>query len=233
MTDIPVLYAFSAGMLATINPCGFVMLPAFIAYQIGLADASRGVAIRLANSITVSLLVSAGFITLFGVIGFIISIGGAFIINAFPWFGLAAGIALLSLGLYSIITKKKISFLRASQFQGPRKVRNVREYYLFGISYGFASLSCTLPIFLVVIASAITLKGVIPGLIQFISYGLGMGFIFAGITISTVFFKTATANKLRPVMIRLDLIGSIALTAAGLYLIHYWTLGVGAKVLFN
>ena len=122
------------------------MLPAFIAYQIGLADVSRGVAIRLANSITVSLLVSAGFITLFGVIGFIISIGGAFIINAFPWFGLAVGIALLSLGLYSIVTKKKISFLRASQFQGPRKVRNVREYYLFGISYGFASLSCTLPI---------------------------------------------------------------------------------------
>ncbi|PZC50798.1 MAG: Cytochrome c biogenesis protein CcdA [Chloroflexi bacterium] len=233
MTDIPVLYAFSAGMLATINPCGFVMLPAFIAYQIGLADTSRGVATRLVNSITVSLLVSAGFITLFGIIGFIISIGGAFIISAFPWFGLAAGVALSSLGLYSMFAKKKIGFMRTSRLQGPREVRSVREYYLFGISYGLASLSCTLPIFLVVVASAITIKGAIPGLIQFISYGLGMGFIFAGITISTVFFKTATANKLRPVMRHLNLIGSVALTAAGLYLVHYWTFGVGAKVLFN
>ena len=233
MTDIPVLYAFSAGMLATINPCGFVMLPAFIAYQLGLGNASQSIVIRLANSIIISLMVSAGFITLFGIIGFMISMGGAFIINAFPWFGLAAGISLSFLGLYAILAKKKIGFVRASQFQGPSKVSNVKEYYLFGISYGLASLSCTLPIFLVVVASAITVKGVVPGFIQFITYGLGMGFIFAGITISTVFFKTATANKLRPLMTNLDLIGSIALVGAGLYLIHYWTLGVGAKILLS
>ena len=233
MTDIPILYAFTAGMLATINPCGFVMLPAFIAYQLGLANTSRSITVRLGISITISLMVSAGFITLFGIIGVIISMGGAFIINTFPWFGLAAGILLSCLGLYAILTKKSIVFMRASQFKGPREVSNIKEYYLFGISYGLASLSCTLPIFLVVVASAITVKGVLPGLIQFISYGLGMGFIFAGITISTVFFKTAIANKLRPLMTNLDLIGSFALVGAGLYLIHYWTLGVGANILLS
>ena len=30
--------AFSAGMVATLNPCGFAMLPAYLSYFMGLQD---------------------------------------------------------------------------------------------------------------------------------------------------------------------------------------------------
>ena len=32
--------AFSAGMVATVNPCGFAMLPAYLSYFLGLEEPS-------------------------------------------------------------------------------------------------------------------------------------------------------------------------------------------------
>ena len=36
----PLAYAFGVGMVATFNPCGFAMLPAYLSYFLGLEDAS-------------------------------------------------------------------------------------------------------------------------------------------------------------------------------------------------
>ena len=38
VTARPVPYPFGAGMLAIVNPCGFVMLPAFAAFYCTLGD---------------------------------------------------------------------------------------------------------------------------------------------------------------------------------------------------
>lgn len=38
MIDAPVAPAFTAGLVATINPCGFVMLPAYLSWFIETAD---------------------------------------------------------------------------------------------------------------------------------------------------------------------------------------------------
>ena len=32
MIDAPLALAFSAGLVATVNPCGFAMLPAYLSY---------------------------------------------------------------------------------------------------------------------------------------------------------------------------------------------------------
>jgi hypothetical protein len=36
--DAPFALAFTAGLVATVNPCGFAMLPAYLSYFMGLAD---------------------------------------------------------------------------------------------------------------------------------------------------------------------------------------------------
>ncbi|MGD9755164.1 MAG: cytochrome c biogenesis protein CcdA, partial [Acidimicrobiia bacterium] len=38
MGGAPLALAFAAGMLATVNPCGFAMLPAYLSYFVGLED---------------------------------------------------------------------------------------------------------------------------------------------------------------------------------------------------
>ena len=41
MIDAPLAYAFGVGMVATFNPCGFAMLPAYLSYFLGLEGAER------------------------------------------------------------------------------------------------------------------------------------------------------------------------------------------------
>ena len=36
MIDAPLALAFTAGMVATVNPCGFAMLPAYLSFFLGL-----------------------------------------------------------------------------------------------------------------------------------------------------------------------------------------------------
>ncbi len=36
MIDAPLAYAFGVGMVATFNPCGFAMLPAYLSYFLGI-----------------------------------------------------------------------------------------------------------------------------------------------------------------------------------------------------
>ena len=40
MIDAPFALALTAGMVATVNPCGFAMLPAYLAYFVGAEDAA-------------------------------------------------------------------------------------------------------------------------------------------------------------------------------------------------
>ena len=35
MIDAPLALAFAAGLVATVNPCGFAMLPAYLSYFMG------------------------------------------------------------------------------------------------------------------------------------------------------------------------------------------------------
>jgi len=36
--DAPLAFAFGAGMVATVNPCGFAMLPAYLSFFLGIED---------------------------------------------------------------------------------------------------------------------------------------------------------------------------------------------------
>ena len=231
MFDIPVAYAFSAGMVATINPCGFMMLPAYIAYHMGLGDESKSPFIRAANGTFMGLVATMGFVVLFGAVGLVITAGGSVLIRFFPYWGLGVGIALVLLGAFLLLTRRHLGILALSRFQGPKTIQGVRGFFLFGIGYALASLSCTLPIFLVVVGSALAAGGFVVGVIQFVSYGLGMGAVLIGVTLAVVFFKTGVSQGMRFLMPYVEPIGAVALVAAGSYLVYYWTLGTGGQEL--
>jgi cytochrome c-type biogenesis protein len=56
-------FAFGAGLLATVNPCGFVMLPGFIGMQLGAAEEAgqRTVVSRCAQGLGLGLVLSGAF----------------------------------------------------------------------------------------------------------------------------------------------------------------------------
>ena len=44
MSTATLLLAFSAGMVAAVNPCGFALLPAYLAYYLGLESSGDAAA---------------------------------------------------------------------------------------------------------------------------------------------------------------------------------------------
>ena len=59
MTTI-IVAAFAAGMVPTVNPCGFAMLPAYLGYFIGLDDGHVDRAEAVRRALVIGGVVSAG-----------------------------------------------------------------------------------------------------------------------------------------------------------------------------
>lgn len=223
-TLLPVGYAFAAGMVSSVNPCGFFMLPAYVSYQLGTEEQGfyeSAVYIRFLRAILVALVATAGFIAVFSLIGYIIALGGRWLITVFPYAGMVIGVALVSLGMWLLISHKPLGITAAGRV-GVTPRKNLRNVFLFGASYGVCSLSCTLPVFLVVVGSALATKGFGASLGQFISYSLGMGLILTAVTVGSALFKDATARFLKGLLPYIHTLSALFLVGAGIYVVYYW-----------
>ncbi len=168
--------------------------------------------------------VTLGFVAFFGVMGALLSLGGQFLIDFIPWAAVLIGVVLILLGIYLLVGGHLYTNLpgRLAGRLGNPGGSSIRGFLIFGIAYGIAALSCTLPVFLVVVASALALEGFASGLLQFVSYALGMGFVIALVTIGSALFKEAVNRWLRrlvPVVARLS---GLLLIFAGSYILYFW-----------
>ena len=224
---LPFGYAFGAGMVTTVSPCGIAMLPAYVSLYLGdekedFEDKSS--LWRGTRALAISGVVTLSFVVFFGVMGAILSVGGQFLINVIPWIAVLIGVALIVMGIYLIRGGHVYTNLparlahRLSNLGGSR----IKGFLVFGIAYGIAALSCTLPIFLAVVASALVMKGFTSGLLQFISFALGMGFVITIVTIGSALFKETVnrwLHRLVPVIARLN---GLLLILAGGYILYFW-----------
>ncbi len=223
---LPLGFAFAAGMVATVNPCGFVMLPAYLGIYVSDQDATADVPLgrRLAKSLYVSGALGLGFVLLFGAVGLAVSAGAGQVSRVFPWIGFGLGFLLAGLGAY-LLAGGKIYAGAASQVAsriGDPRDSSLRGYFLFGISYAVASLSCTLPIFLGLVSSTLSSGGIFAATGQFLAYALGMAFVITLLTVAIGVFKGALVNRLRRAMPYVNPISAGVLIVVGGYLVFYW-----------
>ena len=134
--------AFTAGLVATVNPCGFAMLPAYLSYFIGTdTDVSLSRSASLSRGLVVGTVVSSGFLAVFGLAGLLLTLGLQSLTDVLPWLALVIGIGLGVLGIAMI--RGYYLNVRIPGIRGAKKERNLRSLFLFGVSYAIASLSCT------------------------------------------------------------------------------------------
>ncbi len=233
---LPVGFAFGAGMIAAVNPCGFAMLPAYLSLYLGAEEEDFGTRSSLTRSLRALLVgatVSSGFILLFGAAGLVISFGGTALLAAMPVLGIVIGGALVMLGLWMLAghTFYTGAFERlAGRVGDPGKV-STRGFFLFGLAYGAASLSCTLPVFLAVIGSSLTAGGSLGGAGQFLSFGLGMAAVLMTLTLALAFFKQGLVKWLRGAVRYVQFASAVLLVLAGAYIFYYWLSSGGASTL--
>ena len=227
----PLGFAFGAGVAAAFNPCGFAMLPAYMGLYLGTGDEEERVSMvrQLAKALLVGVSVTAGFILLFALAGGIIGLGARSVVKTIlPWLGLSIGIVLVLTGAWLLSGGKLYTALAqqaADRFGNPASA-NVKGYFLFGLSYGMASLSCTLPIFLSVIGTSFAAEELVHSFAQFVLYALGMGTVILALTISMAVFRGAMVAGMRRIMPYVQPVGTWLMIVAGTYIVFYWlTLG--------
>lgn len=224
---LPVGYAFAAGMVASVNPCGALMLPSYIFFQLGVGDEeSEPTVERILKALRLAIATTAGFAVIFGAVGGVVSVGGRWLTAFFPYAGLIIGLAMLGLGIWLLISHRSLGILAASRVSVTPE-RSLGNMFLFGIAYAVSSLSCTLPIFLVVVGSALSAGDWTTSLAQFMGYALGMGAVMAAVTVGASLFRQAVERWLRRVMPYVHRVSALFLIGAGVYLVYYWIFEAG------
>ena len=219
MSDVNLAFAFTAGIVATINPCGFAMLPAYLSYFLGIeanSDATRGASIT--RALTTGSAVSAGFLMVFGVAGLLISAGLTAIREVVPWIAIAVGAALVVLG--TAVTAGKRIDLAIPKFERGTGRKDARSLLLFGVSYAVASISCGLPTFIVVVSTSV--NGFSSGLLAFIVYAVGMAITLLSLTVSLALARSSFLEKLRSLVRFVDRASGLLMVLAGAYLVVFW-----------
>ena len=219
---LPLGYAFGAGMVASVNPCGVLLLPSFAFSQLqGEDDKNGNRSHQLLKSLLRAGLVTLGFVVIFLVVGLLLSVGGRWLTGAFKVLGLLIGIAMVILGLVLLLTHKELGIPALRRLRIESKPTNWNAF-LFGIVYAVSSLSCALPIFLVVVGTSLAGENLLSSVGQFVGYALGMGVVVVAVVLGAAFFRQAMLRWINRASGYVQRFSALFVLGAGAYLIYYW-----------
>ncbi|MEI8241345.1 MAG: cytochrome c biogenesis CcdA family protein [Actinomycetota bacterium] len=226
--DARLANGFTQGLLAAVNPCGFVLLPTYLLYFLGMENLRPGAErTSITRALAVSLSVSGGFMSVFVVIGVITKWSTTWFMDKAPYLSLVMGLGLVALGI-AMLFGYRLPFTTPKLDIGKRD-RSVRSMYVFGIAYAIASLGCTLPGFMSVVLGGVTTDGLLTGAAGVGLYGLGMALLVSGLTITLAMANTALLKTLRKGMEWFEYIAGVFVLLTGMYLSYYWYNGIRDK----
>lgn len=220
---LPLGYAFAAGMLASVNPCGFALLPAYLGLHLGLEKpGSRWH--RLIRALGFSAAVSLGAVLLFVTAGGVVGVAGRTVIGAVPSLGILVGAVLVGVGAWALVGGWLVPDM-AHRLAPWASRPGAWGWMAYGVAYGLASLGCTLPVFLSVAALGWE-RGAAVAVLQLVLYGLGLGVVLTAVALLATVFGTRPVVRLRRVARHLPSVGAVLLLVTGAWVVYYWlTLG--------
>ncbi len=220
----------AAGAAAALNPCGVAMLPAYLALLLGGKNSAAG---GWLGGLTAGIILTAGFLTVFGLVGLVAAATMPLLSRVLPYYGLLVGAALSAAGFFLLLSNRSLGWSGASRLAdsllaaaGPGGPGT----YLYGMAYAVASLGCTFPLFASLLGAATTTESLIGTIRSFVLYALGMGGVVTALCLAAVLARRGLELFFRaalPWMVRLS--GAV-MTVAGLYLLHYWLSGPGTAL---
>lgn len=213
-------YSFVLGVFAAVNPCGFVLLPTYLVYYLGEETASGSSrAVAVARALRVGTAVSAGFVSLFLVIGIISRLFTDVIERNAKYASLVIGIGLVAMGV-AMLAGWKPRIITPNL--AAERSRTVRSMFMFGLAYAVASIGCTIGFLTTSILGSVGRFGFASGVLSVVLYGLGMGLLVTSLTVAIALAKTGFVRFLRRGLRFFDTASGILVTLTGAYLTWYW-----------
>lgn len=214
-------YSFILGVMAAVNPCGFVLLPTYLVYYLGteLNREDENKTTTLRRGLSVGIAVSSGFVGLFLVVGIISRAFTTVISENAKYAALVIGIGLVAMGIAMLFGWKLPIAQPDVSMQRKRTTWNM---FLFGIVYAIASIGCTIGLLISVILGSINRHGFVSGVISIVLYGLGMGLLVTSLTVALAFARVGLVSTIKKSFKWFDKITAIFVVLTGLYLSWYW-----------
>ena len=219
MIRAPLALAFASGMLATVNPCGFAMLPAYLGFFLGVEGDDRDGRASVSRSLGVGLSVSGGFLVVFSGVGLAIYHLSASVNGWTPWATIVIGVTLVVLGVAMLRGFEPVVRLPKLNRGGRR--RDGSSMFVFGVSYAVASISCALPLFTTAVAGTFRRENLASSMAVFVAYSLGMTLVLLALTVSLGMARHELVHRLRRALPYVTRVSGGLLVAAGAYLAHY------------
>ena len=217
-------YSFMLGVLAAVNPCGFVLLPAYLLYFLGIDSDNKQAPVR--RALVVSSAVSSGFLLVFVIIGTISRLFTQWIELNAKYAGLLIGLALVVMGV-AMLAGWKPSFITPT-IAGHRD-RSLRAMFVFGIAYAVASIGCTIGFLTTAIFGSIGVHGFASGVISIVLYGAGMALLVSTLTVTLAIAKGGLLRVLRNGLRYMDKLAAGFIVLTGLYLSWYWYVAISER----
>jgi len=212
--------SFGSGLLAAVNPCGFVLLPTYLMYFLGITGRPGTQEASVRRALLVSGALSAGFMSVFVVVGAITRLFTDWINQNAKYVALIIGFALIVLGI-AMLFGYRLPFTTPKLDAGQRD-RTVVSMFVFGIAYAVASIGCTLGPFSATVLGTIDTEGFGQGLIAIALYGVAMSLLVTTLTVSLALAQGWLLRVLRSGMKYVEIGSAVIMILSGLYLMWYW-----------
>jgi len=208
--------AVSAGAIAAFNPCGFALLPTYLALFIGERSDRRA---AVGRAVAVGGAMTLGFIAVFGIAGVAVT---ALSVALGPWLStvtLVSGVLLVAIGVALLSGRDPSLPIPRARL---RVDGTPRGMVVYGVVYATVSLSCTLPVFVAAVVSAFTLTGSTgAGILALLGYAVGMGAVMAVLALVAALLGNAATRRATAVLPHLPRISGVFLLMAGAYVVWY------------
>ena len=204
-------------MVASINPCGFALLPTYVGAFVAHDDLDVGIDRRILRAVGVSAAVSSGFALMFIIVGAASSAASSALRREMPWVTIVVGLVMVTMGIASIAGWKPRLPLHNQAASGRRTAVGMVG---FGCTYALVSLSCTLGPFLSVSGFAMQ-RSFLGGIVTYVAYATGMGIIILALSVSAAVAHDSVVRTLRNASKYATRLAGVLLVMSGGYAIWY------------
>ncbi|GAA5111206.1 cytochrome c biogenesis CcdA family protein [Haloechinothrix salitolerans] len=212
-------FALSAGLVAAVNPCGFAMLPAYLALVVLGEGTERGQATAMARALAATAAMTFGFLLVFGTFGLVVAPLASQVQQYLPAVTVVIGAALIGLGVW-LVSGRELTVLLPKFASGAPTAR-LGSMLGYGVAYAIASLSCTIGPFLAVTGTTFQSGSALLGVLAFLAYGTGMALVVGVLAIAVAVAGASAVTRMRRVLPYINRVSGALLIVVGGYVGYY------------
>jgi cytochrome c biogenesis protein CcdA len=217
--------AFAAGLVAALNPCGFALLPAYLALVVRgtTADTGSGTVVAVGRAVAATAAMTLGFLAVFGTFGILTASLASTLEQYMPYVTVLIGIVLVALGIW-LLTGRQLALLvpnalaRNASWAPTSRLGSMLGY---GVGYAIASLSCTVGPFLAVTGAGVGSTSAANRVLIYLAYAAGFALVVGALAVAVALAGSTLVGHMRRILPYVNRIGGAVLILVGLYVGYY------------